>query len=82
MASMTLAADDGSAMENENLRKKRAQEFDLDDVTDDSPLDQAEEEEADLELDDLEDHMGDDIDLQKDDFADEPFHKESLPDEP
>ena len=60
----------------------KEQEFDLDDVTHNSPLDEAEIEEEDLELDGFEDHMHDDLDLQKDDYAEEPFHEETLPDAP
>ena len=64
------------------MADKKAQAFDLDDVTHDSPLDQAETEEEDVELDQFEDHMDDDLDLQKDDYGDEAFHDIQRPDAP
>ncbi len=56
--------------------------YDLNDVTRNAPLDEAETEEADLEEDEFADQLTDDLDLEKDDFADEAFHEETLPDEP
>lgn len=64
------------------MADKKAQEFDLDDVTHNSPLDEAETEEEDVELDQFEDHMDDDLDLQKDDYGDEAFHDIQRPDAP
>lgn len=56
--------------------------YDLNDVTRNAPFDEAETEEADEEVDEFADHMGDDLDLEKDDFASETFHGETLPEEP
>ena len=64
------------------MADKKAQTFDLDDVTHNSPLDEAETEEEDVELDQFEDHMDDDLDLQKDDYGDEAFHDIQRPDAP
>jgi hypothetical protein len=56
------------------------QTFDLDDVTDDDPMDSLETEQDDDELDDLQVKMEDD--LGGDVFADEPFTKATQVDEP
>ena len=64
------------------MAEKKEQKFDLDDVTHNSPLDEAETEEEDVELDQFEDHMDDDLDLQKDDYGDEAFHDIQRPDAP
>ena len=58
------------------------QSYDLDDVTNDDPLDAPRTEQADEELDEFADQATDDLDLDKDILADEPFEAETAPDEP
>lgn len=79
---MAPISRDGSAMNSGFPEKKRADEFDLNDVTHNSPLDEAQTEQEDQELDMFEDQMGDDLDLQKDDFESETFHDVQSSDAP